>query len=205
MSRRRRRPAQTQEERDYAAKKAIAEESARTKTAEEEKEWEAEVEEAKRLHDEEGLSAADAVAKAHSEAIWLKEQKTKLEHEAAIKESDEKWKKAEEDETKRLMKQEGLDWKAASAKAHSEAEWERQQEKEKIELKEQMDKAEGEKKAAVQTPTLEPPTAKTSPRAPRAWRRRTTPRCRRRRPRCRRSGRSPSRTSASSRRSTRSG
>jgi hypothetical protein len=143
-------PAQTQEERDYAAKKAIAEESARTKTAEEEKEWEAEVEEAKRLHDEEGLSAADAVAKAHSEAIWLKEQKTKLEHEAAIKESDEKWKKAEEDETKRLMKQEGLDWKAASAKAHSEAEWERQQEKEKIELKEQMDKAEGEKKAAVQ-------------------------------------------------------
>ena len=42
------------------------------RTSVEQREWEAEVEEARRLHEDEGLSAADAVSKAHSEAVWLK-------------------------------------------------------------------------------------------------------------------------------------
>ena len=83
----------------------------------EQREWEAEVEEARRLHEDEGLSAADAVSKAHSEAVWLKEQKRKLEHAQKMMELDQKWGAAKQKEAKRLVEQEKMLWADAEAKA----------------------------------------------------------------------------------------
>ena len=78
------------------------------RTSVEQREWEAEVEEARRLHEDEGLSAADAVSKAHSEAVWLKEQKRKLEHAQKMMELDQKWGAAKQKEAKRLVEQEKM-------------------------------------------------------------------------------------------------
>ena len=134
---------------EVAAKKAFADEAQVQQTSVEQREWEAEVEEARRLHDDKGLSAADAVAKAHSEAIWLKEQKRKLEHAQKMTELDQKWGAAKQKEAKRLVDKEGMSWKDAEKKAQSEAQWMRQHEEEKIMLQEQMTEAESEKRHAL--------------------------------------------------------
>ena len=83
-------------------------EAAREKSAEEQEEWDKEVEEARRLHEDEGFSAADAVAKAHSEAVWLREERAKKEHEARVAEIDARFEEAEKKEKKRLMKEEDM-------------------------------------------------------------------------------------------------
>ena len=134
---------------EVAAKKAIAAEAQMQRTSVEQREWEAEVEEARRLHDDEGLSAAEAVAKAHSEAVWLKEQKRKLEHAQKMMELDQKWGAAKQKEAKRLVEQEGMAWPDAEKKAQGEARWLRQREEEKISLQEQMAEAEAEKRHAL--------------------------------------------------------
>lgn len=134
---------------EVAAKKAIAAEAQMQRTSVEQREWEAEVEEARRLHDDEGLSAADAVAKAHSEAVWLKEQKRKLEHAQKMMELDQKWGAAKQKEAKRLVEQEGMAWPDAEKKAQGEARWLRQREEEKISLQDQMAEAEAEKRHAL--------------------------------------------------------
>ena len=134
---------------EVAAKKAIAAEAQMQRTSVEQREWEAEVEEARRLHEDEGLSAADAVAKAHSEAVWLKEQKRKLEHAQKMMELDQKWGAAKQKEAKRLVEQEGMAWPDAEKKAQGEARWLRQREEEKISLQEQMSEAEAEKRHAL--------------------------------------------------------
>ena len=134
---------------EVAAKKAVAAEAQMQRTSVEQREWEAEVEEARRLHDNEGLSAADAVSKAHSEAVWLKEQKRKLEHAQKMMELDQKWGAAKQKEAKRLVNQEGMTWKDAEKKAQGEARWLRQREEEKISLQEQMAEAEAEKRHAL--------------------------------------------------------
>lgn len=119
------------------------------RTSVEQREWEAEVEEARRLHEDEGLSAADAVSKAHSEAVWLKEQKRKLEHAQKMMELDQKWGAAKQKEAKRLVEQEKMSWADAEAKAQGEARWLRQKEEEKISLAEQMSEAEAEKRHSL--------------------------------------------------------
>ena len=139
-------PAVSQEERDYAAKKALMAEAARKKTAEEEEEWNKEVEEARRLHDEEGLSAADAVAKARREAIWLRGEKARKEHEARVAELDARFEAAEKKEKERLMTQEDMTEAEAAKKARSEAKWLRDREMEKLALTEAMLAEESRKK-----------------------------------------------------------
>ena len=134
---------------EVAAKKAVAAEAQMQRTTVEQREWEAEVEEARRLHEDEGLSAADAVSKAHSEAVWLKEQKRKLEHAQKMMELDQKWGAAKQKEAKRLVEQEKMSWADAEAKAKGEARWLRQKEEEKILLAEQMSEAEAEKRHAL--------------------------------------------------------
>jgi hypothetical protein len=139
-------PAVSQEQRDYAAKKALMAEAAREKTAEEEEEWNREVEEARRLHDEEGLSAADAVAKARREAIWLRGEKARKEHEARVAELDARFEAAEKMEKDRLMTQEDMTEAEAAKKARSEAKWLRDREMEKLALTEAMLAEESRKK-----------------------------------------------------------
>ena len=134
---------------EVAAKKAVAAEAQMQRTSVEQREWEAEVEEARRLHEDEGLSAADAVSKAHSEAVWLKQQKRKLEHAQKMMELDQKWGAAKQKEAKRLVEQEKMSWADAEKKAQGEARWLRQKEEEKISLQEQMSEAEAEKRHAL--------------------------------------------------------
>jgi len=139
-------PVKSQEERDYAAKKALMAEAAREKSAEEQEEWDKEVEEARRLHDEEGFSAADAVAKARSEAIWLREERAKKEHEARVAEIDARFEEAEKKEKERLMKEKDMTKAEAAKTARSEAKWLRERELDKLALNEAMVAEESRKK-----------------------------------------------------------
>ena len=131
---------------EVVAKKALVAEDSMQRTSDEQKEWEAEVDEARRLHDDEGLTATDAIEKAHSEAVWLKEQKRKLEHASRMLELDQKWGTAKQHEAQRLVEVEGMSWEEAEKKATGEARWLRQREEEKISLAEQMSAAESEKR-----------------------------------------------------------
>jgi hypothetical protein len=156
-------PSLTDAASEVAAKKQIALESVMQRTTDEQKEWEAEVEEARRLHDDTGLSASDAIAKAHSEAVWLKAQKRKLEHASKMLELDQKYLNAKRAETKRLVEVESFDWPSADAKADGEAKWLRQREEEKIGLTEQMRAAESQKRheLAIQASEVEGLTLRT--------------------------------------------